>query len=103
MPTYKPNMVIVKIQDTLVSFPLAENGTIFDGDSFESTYNISDSEIVFSCFDEKTTSSIELVRYDIAIPNVSITQIYLEGDFPELVLKLLENHDIIKDYTIDTE
>lgn len=60
-----PNIVIVKIDDTLVSFPMAEDGTIFSGEGFESDYEMEDHNIILASFDVMTKESKELYRFSI--------------------------------------
>lgn len=58
-----PNIIVVKFDDTLVSFPLSEDGTISTGKAFESDYEMEDYHIIFAEFDEETQSSTELYRF----------------------------------------
>lgn len=60
-----PNMIVVKIDNSLVQFPISSDGTLFNGESFQSDYDINEYQVVLASFDCISYSSIELRRYTI--------------------------------------
>lgn len=64
-PTPRPNMAIVKFGNTLVSFPMAEDGTLFTGEEFSSNYDMEEHHIIFARYDPIEQSSLELYRFSL--------------------------------------
>lgn len=59
---FQPNMIIVKMDDVLVSFGLKDDELLYPGHAFESDYEIEEFEIIFALFDQDDSSSKELYR-----------------------------------------
>lgn len=58
-----PNIVIVKFDGKLVSFPMTNEGMINQGQEFESDYELEDHNIIFSFYDDDTQTSTEIRRF----------------------------------------
>ena len=80
-----PNLVIVKFNDTLVSFPLLEDGTISAGEAFESDYEMEEHHIIFASFDQETQTSIELHRFSFLDENQKEEKVKLLYDNNQLL------------------
>lgn len=90
----KPNLIIIKIDDSLHSFPITGNGTIMNPSMpFSSDYDIDECQIVFSNFDSKTNLSIEISRFSILKENQEPRKIFdvmQSGELQKIVNYLLE-------------
>ena len=91
--TIKPNMVIVKLNDSLVAFPLDDNGIISNGTAFESDYILEDYNIVFALYNEDQLSSQELYRFSYLKEEKEepIIGLYEQGQLQEFVKYIFNN------------
>jgi hypothetical protein len=80
-------MVIAEIAGTLVSFPLSADGTVFNGEEFDSTYELTPCNLVYASFSERTKTSKEVARITAMRggKDVPIKTIIEAGDFKEFV------------------
>lgn len=88
-----PNMVILKLEDNLVSFPLSEDGILANGTAFESSYEIESHHIIFSLYDIMDRSSKELQRFSYIVDGRErdMKEIFDQGKLQEYVTYILNN------------
>lgn len=89
----RPNMVIVKLNNNLVSFPLSEDGVLSDGQEFESDYELEDYHIIFASYDEESRTSVELSRFAHLREDkeTSIQVLYEIGELNDFVQYIIQN------------
>lgn len=90
----KPNMVILKFDQELVSFPLDETGLISSGTSFESDYDIEEHNIILALYDHIDYSSKELYRFSYVIDSVEqkTKTLYERNELQSFIKELIEYH-----------
>lgn len=83
----QPNMVIAEIDGNLVCFPLSGDGTVFDGECFESDYELTPCNLVYAVYSEKTKTSREIARVTAMYQekDITIKSILEDGDFKDFV------------------
>lgn len=91
--TIRPNMVIIRIDNNLVSFPLSEDGILSNGTAFESDYDIEDHHVVFVLYDIMERHSKELQRFSYIINGKEreVKQVFEQGQLQEYITYILDN------------
>jgi len=92
-PLPQPNIIIVKIDNKLVSFPLSADGIISDGQEFESDYELEDYQIIFSQYNDDTATSVELCRFAHLRDEkeTSVKVLYEENELKNFVEYIVKN------------
>jgi hypothetical protein len=96
-PTQTPNMVIVKFNDSLISFPMAENGTLFSGEEFHSDYEMENYHVILARYDPFEHTSMELYRFSLLKnengEEANVQDLYEAGLLQQFVTELMDNRD----------
>lgn len=94
MTSLIPNMVIVKFDDDLISFPMSEDGEILPGEAFESDYELEDYNLVFASYNVMEQTSTELYRFSFLDEGKEqkVKLLYEDGKLPDFVKYIVETH-----------